>query len=373
MTASTTGTTVPALPFAEVDSADPAGAADGIREAVLADPGFGRHFTPHMVTARWTREAGWHDGRVEPYGPIVLDPAAAVLHYAQEVFEGLKAYRHADGSVWAFRPEANAERFARSARRLALPELPPVDMLRSLEVLVAADREWVPAGEEQSLYLRPFMFASEPFLGVRPADEVRYVLIASPAASYFGGGARPVAIWLTTTFTRAAPGGTGTAKCGGNYAAGLAAQLEAAEHGCQQVCFLDAAERRWVEELGGMNLFFVHADGRIVTPALTGTILEGITRSALLEIAKDLGHDVAEERVDVDDWRRGAADGSITEVFACGTAAVITPLGRLVWDGGEVVHGDGEAGPVTVALRSGLLDIQYGRAADPRGWMRRLA
>jgi branched-chain amino acid aminotransferase len=374
MTGSTTGTTgTSALHFADVDSADPAGGAAGIREAVLADPGFGRHFTPHMVTARWTRATGWHDGRVEPYGPIVLDPAAAVLHYAQEVFEGLKAYRHADGSVWAFRPEANADRFARSARRLALPELAPADLLRSLEILVAADRDWVPTGEEQSLYLRPFMFASEPFLGVRPADEVRYVLIASPAASYFGGGARPVAIWLTTTFTRAAPGGTGTAKCGGNYAAGLAAQLEAAERGCQQVCFLDAAERRWVEELGGMNLFFVHADGRIVTPALTGTILEGITRSALLELAKDLGHDVAEERVDVDDWRRGAADGSITEVFACGTAAVITPLGRLVWDGGEAVHGDGEAGPVTAALRSALLDIQYGRAADSRGWMRRLA
>jgi branched-chain amino acid aminotransferase len=372
MTASTTRA---ALDFVDVDAAEPAREIEGIREAVLADPGFGRHFTPHMVTARWTGDRGWHDGRLEPYGPIVLDPAAAVLHYAQEVFEGLTRYRYADGSIWAFRPEANADRFARSARRLALPELPPADMLRSLEVLVGADRDWVPSGEEQSLYLRPFLFASEPFLGVRPANEVRYMLIASPAGAYFGGGggAVPVSIWLTRDFTRAADGGTGAAKCGGNYAAGLAAQIEAAEHGCQQVCFLDAAEHRWVEELGGMNLFFVHADGRVVTPALTGTILEGITRSALLELAKDLGHEVVEQRVDIEDWRRGAADGSITEVFACGTAAVITPLGRLVWDGGELVHGDGTCGPVTLALRSALLDIQYGRAADSRGWMRRLA
>jgi branched-chain amino acid aminotransferase len=342
--------------------------------AALADPGFGRHFTDHMITARWTPEAGWHDGVIEPYGPLALDPAAAVLHYAQEVFEGLKAYQHADGSVWAFRPQANAARLNRSARRMALPELPEDAMVRSLEVLVAADRDWVPSGDEQSLYLRPFMFASEAFLGVRPARDIRYVVIASPAGSYFpGGGVKPVSIWLSTDFVRAAPGGTGAAKCGGNYAAGLAAQIEASEHGCEQVCFVDAVEHRWVEELGGMNLFFVHRDGRIVTPSLTGTILEGVTRSSILELAKDLGHEVAEERVDIDEWRAGAADGSISEVFACGTAAVMTPLGRLAWDGGEVVHGDGTPGPVTTALRSALMDIQYGRAADSRGWLHRLA
>ena len=362
-----------ALEFVDVDAAEPARETVGLREAVLEDPGFGRHFTEHMVSARWTPENGWHNGQLRPYSPIVLDPAAAVFHYGQEVFEGLKAYRHPDGSVWAFRPEANASRFARSARRLALPELPEADFIRALEVLVGTDRDWVPAGEETSLYLRPFMFGSEPFLGVRPAKEVRFLLIASPAGSYFGGtGIRPVSIWLTTDFTRAAPGGTGEAKCGGNYAASLAAQMEAADHGCDQVCFLDAAERRWVEELGGMNLFFVHADGRIVTPAL-GTILEGITRSAVIELAKELGHEVSESRVDVDDWRRDAASGEITEVFACGTAAVLTPVGKLVWEGGEVVHGDGSPGPVTSALRSALVDIQYGRALDTRGWMRKLA
>jgi branched-chain amino acid aminotransferase len=342
------------------------------RAEILAAPGFGKHFTDHMVSAIWTPEAGWHDGALVPYGPISLDPAAAVLHYAQEIFEGLKAYRHADGSVWAFRPEANAERFARSARRLALPGLPADAFLGSIELLVRTDVEWVPTGEETSLYLRPFMYASEAFLGVRPAREVRYLLIASPVGSYFSGGIRPVSIWLSSTYTRAAVGGTGAAKCGGNYAASLAAQLEAGEHGCDQVCFLDAVERRWVEELGGMNLYFVHGDGRLVTPELTGTILEGVTRSSILALAKELGLDVEERRVDIEQWREGVASGGITEVFACGTAAVVTPVGRLVWDGGEVVSAASEAGPVTSKVRQALVDIQYGRADDTHGWMRRL-
>ncbi len=342
--------------------------------AVLADPGFGRFFTDHMVTARWTPEAGWHDGQLEPYGPIALEPGAAVLHYGQEVFEGLKAYRHADGSVWSFRPEANAERFVRSAERLALPALPVDYFLDSLETLVRADVAWVPSAPEASLYLRPFMFGSESFLGVRPAREVRYMLIGSPAGSYFAsGGATPVSIWLTTEYTRAAPGGTGEAKCGGNYAASLLAQQEAAAHGCEQVCFVDAIERQWVEEIGGMNLYFVHSDGTVVTPSLTGTILEGVTRSSLLRLAADAGHEVVERRVSVAEWQQGAADGSISEVFACGTAAVVTPMGRLRWDGGEVQLGDGTAGPVTLALRGALLDIQYGRTPDTHGWMRRLA
>ena len=342
------------------------------REAVLAAPGFGKHFTDHMVTATWTPEQGWHDGRLEAFGPITLSPAAAVLHYAQEIFEGLKAYRHADGSVWAFRPEANAARFARSAARLALPVLPAEDFLASLETIVRADLDWVPSGGETSLYLRPFMYASESFLGVRPAHEVRYVVIASPAGSYFSGGVAPVSIWLTTDYSRAAPGGTGAAKCGGNYAASLAAQQEAIAHGYDQVCFLDATEHRWVEELGGMNLYFVHRDGSLVTPELTGTILEGVTRSSILEIARELGHEVTERKVSIDEWRDGVASGELTEVFACGTAAVVTPLGRLGWDGGEVALA-GAPGPVTSTLRTALLDIQYGRAADEHGWMRRLA
>jgi branched-chain amino acid aminotransferase len=329
-----------------------------------------------MVTATWTPEAGWHDGVVSAYGPIPLDPAAAVLHYAQEIFEGLKAYRHPDGSVWSFRPEANAARLARSAARLALPELPEEDFLAAIETLVGIDREWVPSRDEQSLYLRPFMFASEAFLGVRPAREVTFVVIASPVGSYFAGGVKPVSIWLSTNYTRAARGGMGAAKTGGNYAASLAAQLEASAHGCDQVCFLDAVEGRWVEELGGMNLYFVHADGRLVTPELTGTILEGVTRSSILALAAEQGLQVQERRVDIEEWRRGVASGDITEVFACGTAAVITPVGRLVWDGGEVGAAADEAagafGPVAGRLRQALLDIQYGRAQDTHGWMRRL-
>ena len=343
------------------------------RAEILANPGFGKSFTDHMVTATWTPDAGWHDASLEPYGPISLDPAAAVLHYAQEIFEGLKAYRHADGTVWSFRPEANAQRFARSSRRLALPELAVEDFLGSIHALVSVDVDWVPLAPETSLYLRPFMFASEAFLGVRPAARVTYLLIASPVGAYFSGGIRPVSIWLSSNYTRAAIGGTGAAKCGGNYAASLAAQVEAGARGCDQVCFLDAVERRWVEELGGMNLYFVHADGRLVTPELTGTILEGVTRSSILTLAKEQGLHVEERKVDIDEWRDGVASGQISEVFACGTAAVITPVGRLVWDGGEVASPTGaEGGEATMRLRRALVDIQYGRAEDTHGWMHRL-
>jgi branched-chain amino acid aminotransferase len=360
------------LRFTEQRSANPVSAQR--RAEILADPGFGKHFTDHMVTATWTPDAGWHDGALVPYGPIQLDPAAAVLHYAQEIFEGLKAYRHADGTVWAFRPEANAERFARSARRLALPELSVEDFLAAIDLLVRTDLDWVPTGEEQSLYLRPFMFAREAFLGVRPAHDIAFTLIACPVGSYFSGGIKPVSIWLSTTYTRAALGGTGAAKCGGNYAASLAAQLEASANGCDQVCFLDAVERTWVEELGGMNLYFVHRDGRLVTPELTGSILEGVTRSSILTLAKEQGLDVEERRVHIDEWRSGVVSGEISEVFACGTAAVITPVGQLVWDGGSVESPTGSGtGEVTGRLRQALVDIQWGRAGDTHGWLRRLA
>ncbi len=341
------------------------------RAEILADPGFGTSFTDHMVTATWTPAAGWHDGGLRPYAPLNLDPATAVFHYAQAIFEGLKAYRHADGSIWAFRPMANAERFARSAQRMALPELPTDSFVESIDLLVRTDADWVPSGGETSLYLRPFMFASEAFLGVRPAEEVTYCLIASPAGPYFASGVKPVDIWLSTEYTRAAPGGTGAAKCAGNYAASLIAQQEALAHGCAQVCFLDAIERRWVEELGGMNLYFVRADGSIATPTLTGTILEGITRESIMQLAGDLGYKVEERPISIDDWRDGVTSGEITEVFACGTAAVITPLGRLVWDGGELSMGT-ETGPVASEIRRALLDVQYGRADDTYGWMHRI-
>lgn len=342
------------------------------REEVLADPGFSLHFTDHMLVAEWTPEAGWHDGRVQAYGPFQTDPASAVLHYAQEIFEGLKAYRHDDGSVWTFRADANAARFRRSAARMALPELPEGDFLAAIDTLVTVDQDWVPTGGETSLYLRPFMFASEVFLGVRPAKHVTFCIIASPAGAYFAKGVKPVSIWLSEDFCRAAPGGTGEAKCGGNYASSLLAQQQAIANGCDQVAFLDAAEHRWVEELGGMNLFFVHADGHIVTPELSGTILEGVTRSSILPIAESLGHKVEERRVDIAEWRDGVGSGDITEVFACGTAAVLTPVGTLRWDGGEVTSGDGECGQVTGHIRQALLDIQYGRVEDTHGWMHRI-
>ena len=341
------------------------------RAAVLADPGFGVHFTDHMAIATWTSTDGWQDSGIVPYGPFTLDPATAVLHYAQEIFEGMKAYRHADGSVWTFRPDANAERFQRSAARLALPPLPTEDFLGAIRALVEADQEWVPRGEEQSLYLRPFMFASEAFLGVRPANHVTFSVIASPAGSYFTSGLAPVSIWLSEEFSRAAPGGTGAAKCGGNYAASLLAQQEAIAHGCDQVAFLDATSGNALEELGGMNLFLVYRDGTLVTPELTGSILEGVTRSSIIELGEEFGYKTDERRVTVDEWREGATSGEITEVFACGTAAVMTPVAALRWRGGEVSTGS-EPGPVTTTIRQRLLDIQYGRAADRHGWMHRL-
>jgi branched-chain amino acid aminotransferase len=342
------------------------------RAEILAEPGFGLHFTDHMFVAEWTPDAGWHDATLRPYGPFSIDPASSVLHYAQEIFEGTKAYRHADGSIWAFRPDANAARFQRSAFRLALPELPTDDFVGAIRALVEIDREWVPGGAEQSLYIRPFMFASEVFLGVRPAKHVTFAVIASPAGPYFSGGVKPVSIWLSEEFNRAAPGGTGAAKCGGNYAASLLPQQEAIAHGCDQVVFLDAAHNTSLEELGGMNIFLVYSDGTLVTPELNGSILEGVTRSSIIELADELGYKVDERRVTFDEWREGMASSDITEVFACGTAAVLTPIGLLKWRTGQVSCGEA-AGPVTLELRSRLLDIQYGRAADTHGWMQRLA
>ncbi len=348
--------------------------SDAQRTEVLGNPGFGQHFTDHMARVSWTADRGWYDARVEPYGPLMLDPSAAVLHYAQEIFEGLKAYRWDDGSVRSFRPQANAERFARSAERMALPVLPEGVFLDALSALVAADEPWVPTGGENSLYLRPFMFASEAFLGVRAARTVDFLVIASPAGPYFPGGVKPVSIWLARQLTRAGRGGMGAAKTGGNYASGLLAQAEASAHGCEQVVFLDEAEGRWVEELGGMNVFFVHADGTLVTPELTGTILEGVTRRSVLQIAGELGLTPVERRVDVAEWTSGVRDGSITEVFACGTAAVVTPIGRLV-DGEDSYETPGSVtgdDSVAMRIRTALLDVQHGRTRDTHGWMHRL-
>jgi branched-chain amino acid aminotransferase len=343
--------------------------------AIQENPGFGRFFTDHMVTVRWTEDAGWHDAQLVPYAPIPFDPASNVLHYGQAIFEGLKAYRQPDGSIASFRPEANARRFQLSAHRLAMPELPEDLFLASLDALVDVDRAYVPSDPEESLYLRPFMFSTEVGLGVRPANEYLYVLIASPVGAYFKGGVKPVSVWLSTEYVRAAPGGTGEAKFAGNYAASLIAQAQAAEKGCDQVVWLDAHEHRWVEEMGGMNLFFVYgegADARVVTPALTGSLLAGVTRDSLLSVAKDLGYGAEEARINIDDWREGNASGEITEVFACGTAAVITPVGTVKSADHSWTVSGGGPGPITMQLRHALLDVQTGQAPDTHGWMRTL-
>jgi branched-chain amino acid aminotransferase len=350
--------------------ANPAPASDQRVAEALSSPGFGRVFTDHMVTARWTTDLGWHDARVRPYGPLQLDPATQVFHYGQSIFEGFKAYAQPDGSIATFRPRSNGERFIRSAARLALPALPVEDFVTAADLLVRQDVRWVPTEVESSLYLRPFMMATEVGLGVRPANDVTFLLIASPSGSYFTGGLRPVSIWLSEDYTRAAPGGTGAAKCAGNYAASLIAQQEAIENGCEQVAFLDAVERRWVEELGGMNIWFVLDDGTFVTPSLTGSILEGVTRDTILSLAGDLGHDVEERRVDVDEWRKGAETGRITEVFACGTAAVVTSVGTLRWRGGEASLPTQT--PVAEAVRDRLVGVQHGLLPDTYGWLHRV-
>jgi len=342
------------------------------RAAAIAAPKFGTVFTDHMARMTWSAVTGWQDRRIEKYGPLLLDPASAVLHYGQEIFEGLKAYRHADGSIWTFRPEANAARFAASARRLALPELSEQDFLGAITALVRTDVEWVPTGDETSLYLRPFMFASEKYLGVRTTLEAEFLVIASPVGSYFGGVVAPVSIWVSQNYHRVGAGGTGTAKCGGNYAASLLPQQEAHDRGCEQVCFLDAATNTVVEELGGMNIFVVHADGRVSTPALTGSILEGVTRTSIIELLTDAGHAVDERTILLTELQAGIADRSIAEVFACGTAAVITPIGRLAGEAFNLTVADGGAGAVTSQIRGELTDIQYGRAADRHRWLRRL-
>ncbi len=336
------------------------------RAALLADPGFGRVFSDHMAVASWSAERGWHDDGVRGLEPLVLHPAAAVLHYAQEIFEGLKAYRQPDGSVALFRPDLNAARFAHSARRLSLPELPAEAFLAAVTALVGLDAAWVP-DPPATLYLRPYTVATEAFLGVRAATEARFAVLASPAGPYFSGREVGLTLWIDPELSRTAPGGTGDAKCGGNYAAGLAAQAVARDHDCDQVLFLDAVEHRWLEESGTMNVLLVTAAGELVTPPL-GTILDGVTRRSVLEIAADHGLVPVERPVSVQELREGARTGAITEVFAAGTAAVISPIVRFREPAGEFAVGGGTPGPRTLALRSELVDLQFGRVSDPRGW-----
>src|SRR5215212_4700766 len=327
------------------------------RAARLVDPGFGRIFTDHMAVVRYNQASGWHDARIESRANFPLDPALAVLHYAQEIFEGLKAYKRDDGGINLFRPDANARRFHSSAERMAMAPLPEPVFIEAVEQLVRIDRAWIPGGEG-SLYLRPFMIASEVFLGVKPSAEYIFAVIASPVGSYFKGGPAPVSIWVSENYTRAAIGGTGAVKCGGNYAASLRAQAE-------------AIERRYIEELGGMNVFFVFDDGSLSTPPL-GTILPGITRDSIIALARDSGTPVREEAYTIEQWRADAASGKLKEAFACGTAAVISPIGKVRSASGEFLISGGAAGPVAMGLRKKLVDIQYGRAEDPHDWIKKV-
>lgn len=342
------------------------------REVFLANPGFGRVFTDHMAVIRYTEGKGWHDARIAPRQPLSVDPASAVLHYAQEIFEGMKAYRAGNGAV-LFRPDANARRFNNSASRMSMPQLPNELFLESIRRLVEIDQDWIPGIAGGSLYLRPFMIATEVFLGVKPSAEYLYMVIATPAGSYFKGTSEAISVWISENDTRAATGGTGAAKCGGNYAASLRAQAEAVRNGCDQTLFLDAIERRWVEELGGMNIFFVFDDGTLATPPLDGNILPGITRDSLMTIAREQGLQVREERYSIDQWKTDAASGRLREAFACGTAAVVAPIGKVRNTQGGFTIGDPEqGGPVTRQLRAALVNLQLGNAPDPHGWVQRV-
>lgn len=307
------------------------------------------------------------------YGALRLAPSSSVLHYGQEIFEGLKAYRHDDGSVWTFRPEQNALRHIRSAQRMALPELPLEDFVGGIAALVAADEAWVPGAPGSSLYLRPFEFASEDFLGVRAANEVTFLVVASPVGPYFGNGFQPIDVWVTREYHRSGPGGTGAAKTAGNYASSLVPKEEAKARGFEEVLFLDGATSSLVEELGGMNLMAVRADGSVVTPSLGhGTILPGITRASLIQLLHDHGVRVDEVDLPLTELIGGIRNGAITEVFACGTAAVITPIGRLASDDFDVTIADGEPGELTTRIYEELTGIQYGTVSDRHGWMYRL-
>lgn len=351
---------------------NPNAVSDAERARLLENPGFGSVFTDHMVLINYEDGKGWRDARVVPYGPISMDPASAVLHYAQEIFEGLKAYRLYDGTIAFFRPDANARRFRQSAKRLAMPELPEDLFLQSISELVDTDAAWVPQKESNSLYLRPFMIATEPFLGVRPATKYLYIVIASPVGSYFKRATDTVSAWVSDDCVRAARGGTGAAKCGGNYAASLTAQRQAYEQGCDQVVFLDAVENRWVEEMGGMNIFFVMNDGTLLTPPLSDTILAGVTRNSILVLARERGLTVTEQPYSFKQWRQDARSGRLAECFACGTAAVVTTIGKVQHKDGCFVIGNGEIGALTNDLCQQLIGIQRGQKPDAHGWMMRL-
>ncbi|WP_031515921.1 branched-chain amino acid aminotransferase [Desulfofalx alkaliphila] len=338
---------------------------------LFTDPkqlGFGSIFTDRMFTMKYSKDKGWHDAKIEKYKPFSLDPAACVLHYSQEIFEGLKAYLSEDGKVLMFRPEQNARRMNRSAKRLCMPEIPEEYFLQGMKELVLMERRWIPDAPGTSLYIRPTLLGVEPFLGVNPSAEYLFYIILSPVGPYFKAGFNPVSIYVEDKLVRAVVGGVGDVKTGGNYAASLMAGLKAQEKGFSQVLWLDAKEQRYIEEVGAMNIFFVYQD-KLVTPPLTGSILPGITRASIIEMARDLGYQVEESPITIDEAIEGITEGRIKEVFGSGTAAVISPVGSLYYKDKNYVVNNNEVGQITRTLYNGLVDIQYGRAEDKYGWV----
>ncbi|MER7757849.1 branched-chain amino acid aminotransferase [Kitasatospora sp. NPDC097643] len=340
-------------------------------DRVITDPGYGEAFTEHLFSIDWTPDKGWHGAELRPLGDISLHPGTIGLHYGQVIFEGLKAHRRVDGTVAAFRPEDHARRFQRSARRLAMPELPEEIFVGAIEQLIARDGGMLSEDPTHCIYLRPIMFATDVTLMLRPSNGFRFLLMAFVAAGFFGDNVESVSAWVSHDHARAFPGGTGDVKVAGNYAASFLAQRRAQEAGCQQVLWLDAVERKHIEEMGGMNIFFVRGSGpgaEVVTPQLTGTLLPGVTRDTVLGLAARLGLTPREERVPLAQWRAECEQGLVTEVFACGTAAVITPVKSIHDSGEEWVIGDGTPGPVTLSLHRELVDLHHGRSEQPPAW-----
>jgi branched-chain amino acid aminotransferase len=341
-------------------------------KAKIADQtqlGFGKYFTDRMLLIEWKSTEGWCDARIEPYAPFVLDPACLVFHYAQEIFEGLKAYKWEDGRIALFRPEMNARRFNLSCDRLCMPPIPEELFLSGIEQLVSLERDWIPTAPGTSMYIRPTMIAVEPVLGVKPSEHFYFYVILSPVGAYYPAGFKPINIMVEDHYVRAAPGGTGEAKTGGNYASSLKAGLEAKKKGYDQVLWLDGRERRYIEEVGAMNMFFVYGS-RIVTAPLNGSILSGVTRDSVLKLAPALGYSVEEHQIDVTDLMADICTGKVTEAFGSGTAAVITPVGKLCYKDECLVLTGGKVGPITQKLYDTLTGIQTGTLLDDFGWVR---
>lgn len=329
--------------------------------------GFGHIFTDHMFVMNYTEGQGWHDARIVPYQDITLSPAAMVFHYGQAMFEGLKAYRGDDGKIYLFRPDMNAKRANRSNERLCIPYLPEEDFVDAVKAVVDIDRDWIPADKGTSLYIRPFIIATDAHLGVSPSKTYLFMIILSPSGAYYESGLSPVGIWIEDEYVRAVRGGMGFAKTGGNYAASLAAQVKAHDEGFSQVLWLDGVERKYIEEVGAMNIFF-KIDGKIVTPMINGSILPGITRDSVIQLCRSWGMEVEERRISVDELLDAQQSGKLEEVFGTGTAAVISPVGKLRYKDDVMTIHDGSIGEVSQRIYDTVTGIQWGKAPDPFGW-----